>query len=56
MFNSYIGPNWGPLRYIRLQNVGDLEFDLSRSLMVKSNGAVRLPIYDFLLVSNNNYV
>ncbi len=31
--------------------MGDLEFDLSRSLKVKSNGSVGLPIYDFLLVS-----
>ncbi len=38
--------------------MGDLEFDLSRSLKVKSNGPVRLPIYDFLLpvVSNSNYM
>ncbi len=36
--------------------MGDLEFDLSRSLKVKSNGAVRFPIYDFLLVSNSNYM
>ncbi len=36
--------------------LGDLEFDLSRSLKVKSNGAVRLLIYDFLLVSNSNYM
>ena len=36
--------------------MGDLEFDLSKSLKVKSNGAVRLPIYDFLLVSNSNYM
>ena len=34
--------------------MGDLEFDLSRSLKVKYNGAVRPPIYDFLLVSNGN--
>ncbi len=34
----------------------DLEFDLSRSLKVKSNGAVGLPINDFLLVSNSNYM
>ncbi len=39
-----------------LQNLGDLEFDLSRSLKVKSNGAVGLSIYDFLLVSNSNYM
>ncbi len=34
-------------------NMGDLEFDLSRSLKVKSKCAVGLPIYDFLLVSNS---
>ncbi len=45
-----------PLRDIRLQNLGDLEFDLSRSIKVKSKGAVRLSIYDFLLVSNSNYM
>ncbi len=44
------------LRHIRLQNLGDLEFDLSRSLKVKSNGAVGLPIYDFLLESKSNYM
>ena len=32
--------------------MSDLEFDLSRSLKVKFNGAIGLPIYDFLLVSN----
>ncbi len=36
--------------------MGDLEFDLSMLLKVKSNGAVGLPIYDFLLVSNSNYM
>ncbi len=41
---------------MRLQNVSDLEFDLSRPLKVKSNGAVGLSIYDFLLVSNSNYM
>ncbi len=56
MFNSNIGPNTAPLRDIRLQNLGDLEFDRSRSLTVKSNGAFELPIYDFLLVSNSNYM
>ena len=41
--------NWSnsaSLRDIRLQNLSDPEFDLSRSLKVKSNGAVGLPIYD----------
>ena len=41
------------MRDIRLQNTDDLEFDLSRSLKVKSNGAAGLPIYDFLLVSDS---
>ncbi len=40
----------------KLQIKSDLEFDLSRSLKVKSNGAFRRPIYDFLLVSNSNYL
>ncbi len=31
MFNSNIGPKQALLRDIRLQNLGDLEFDLSRS-------------------------
>ncbi len=44
------------MREIRLQNRGDLEFDLSRSLKVKSNGAVGLSTYDSLLVSNSNYM
>ncbi len=30
--------------------------DLERSLKAKTNGAVGLPIYDFLLVSNSNYM
>ncbi len=47
MFNSNIGPNQAPLQDIS---------HLSRSLKVKSNGAVGLPIYDFLLVSNSNQV
>ncbi len=54
MVNSNIGPNSAHLRDIRLQNFGDLEFDLSRSLKVKSNGAIRLPIYDFLFMFNSN--
>ena len=39
--------------------MSDLEFDLSRllnMLKVIPNGAVGLPIYDFLLVSNSNYM
>ncbi len=45
MFNSNIGPKWAPLRHIRLQNS-----------LVKSNGAIGLPIYDFLLVPKSNYM
>ena len=36
--------------------MSDLEFDRSRSLKVKSNGAGVHPIYDFLLLSNSNYM
>ena len=37
MFNSNIGPTQAPLRDIRLRNLSDLDFDLSRSngLMVQ---------------------
>ncbi len=34
--------------------MGDLEFDLSRSLKVKSEGAIGLPICGFLLMVNSN--
>ncbi len=43
------------LGVITVQNLGDLEFDLSRSLKVRSNGAVGLRIYNFLLVCNSNH-
>ncbi len=33
-----------------------LEFDISRSLKVKSNGAIGLPINNFLLVSRGNII
>ena len=39
---------------IRLQNLGDLEVDLSRSFKVKCGGAIELPIYGFLLMFNSN--
>ncbi len=55
MVNSNIWPNTGLLRDISLENMSDLEFDLSRSLKVKSNGAGGLPVYDFLLAPNSNY-
>ncbi len=34
MVNSNIGPNSAPLRDIRLCNLSDLEFDLSRSFII----------------------
>lgn len=39
---------------VSLHNVGDLDFDLSRSLKVKCDAAVGLPIYDLVLMSNGN--
>ncbi len=42
------------LRDIRLWNLNDLKFDLSRSLMVKCDSGIRLPIYGFLLMLNSN--
>ena len=34
---------------IAIQNMQDLEFDLTRSLKVESDGAIRKSTYDFLL-------
>ncbi len=45
MFNSNMAPNQGILRDIRFPNHGNLNFDFSGSPKVKSNGAVRLPMY-----------
>ena len=57
MFNSNIVPNKAPLPYISIQNsMSDLEFDISRSLEVKSNDRVGLLINHFLLVSNSNHM
>ncbi len=53
MFNSNMGPNYAPLRDIRLQNVGDVDFYPSRSLKVKCDGAIGLTIYGFLLMFNS---
>ncbi len=36
------------------QNLSNLDFDLSRSLKIKSNGAGGLPIYTFLLMFSCN--
>ena len=54
MFNSNIWPNAAPLQVIRLQNLSDLEFDLSRSLKVKCDSVIGLPIYAFLLMFNSS--
>ncbi len=43
-----------PLQDIRLQKLSDLEFDLSRSLKVKCDSVIGLPIYAFLLMFNSN--
>ncbi len=44
-----------PYRSPTTQNVSDLDFDLSRSFKVKSNGATKLPVYDdFLFIFNSN--
>ncbi len=55
VFNSNTWAKSSPLQYIRLCNMSDPEFDLSRSLKVKYNRVVGLPTYDFLLESNNNH-
>ncbi len=49
LINSDIWPNSAPLRDIRLRNLSDLDCDLSWSLKVKCDGAIRLPIYGFLI-------
>ncbi len=54
VFNNNIWPNSALLWDMTLKYISNLEFDLSMSLKVKSNSVVGFPIYDFLLVSNNN--
>ncbi len=53
-FYSNVWTNSGPLQDIRLQNLSDIEFDLSRSLKVKCDSVIGLPIYAFLSVFNSN--
>ncbi len=36
--------------------MSDLKFALLRSLKVRSNGAIGLPVCEFLLVLNSNYM
>ena len=55
MVNSNIEPNIAPLGGIRPWNLVDHDFDLLRSLKVKSNGAVVFSIYEFLLMTNSNH-
>ncbi len=43
-----------PLQAIRLRNLSDLEFHLSRSLKVICDDVVGFPIYAFLLMFNSN--
>ncbi len=54
MVDSNIGSDVAPLRDMMLSNLSDLDFDLSRSLKVKSGQVIGLPIYGFLLMVNNN--
>ena len=54
MVNSNIWHTSTPLRDIRLYNLSDLDFNRPRPLKVKCDGIIRLPIYEFLLLVNNN--
>ncbi len=54
MFNSSIWPNSAPLRDIRLRNVSDLEFDLSRLINVKCHSKLYSPYMVFLLMFISN--
>ncbi len=42
--------NFAPLQDIRLRNLSDFDFDVSRSLKVKCSGGIGLSIYGFLLI------
>ncbi len=44
-----IGAKSPHVRYMRSQNLNDLQFDLSMSVKINSDDAVGLPIYNFLL-------
>ena len=54
MFNSSIWLNSAPLQDIRLPSLSDLEFGLSRSLNVKCDSVIGIPIYVSLLIFNSN--
>ena len=49
MVNGNIWPNTASLQDIRLRNLSDLEFDISRSLKVKCDDVMGLAIHGFLL-------
>ncbi len=49
-----IWPNSATLRDISLWYLSDLDIDLSRSLKVKCDSVIGLPIFDFLLMFNSN--
>ena len=40
---------------IAIQNIHELEFDLSRLLRVKVHWVIRMPTYLFLLVNDSEY-
>ena len=54
MFISNIWPISAPLRCISVQNLSDVDTDLSRSLKVKCNHTNGLLTYAFLLRFNSN--
>ncbi len=54
MFDSNIWLNSAPLQDIRLWNLSDLEFDLSRLLKVKCDAIIGLAIPGFLLIYSNH--
>ena len=53
--NNYM-PTCNILGDIAIQNIHELDLDLSRSLKVKVYGVIRKPIHDFLLVNNSKYM
>ncbi len=55
MFNGNIWTNSAPLQDIRLQNLSDLDFDLSSSLKVKLDGVIWFSIW-FPIDIYSNYM
>ena len=56
MFNSNIWPNSAALRDISLGYLCDLGIDVSRSLKVKCDSVIGLPIYVFIEMFNNSSI